>query len=160
MARQCPCASNAGSSIGRDEDSSAVARSALVLRRWSTIRCFKIPTSQCAHSTVLRTSPSRVEPRETSPAPARRRVPAHGREVMHSDRGNRRGNPPSFPARLGVGKRRGRSFRLLSVRDVGFARRISRSRPRFITRAHSESCSGDRTGVCWFSGNGTNGVAL
>lgn len=46
MARQCPCASNAASSIGRDEDSSEVARAVLVLRRWSTIRCFKIPTSQ------------------------------------------------------------------------------------------------------------------
>ncbi len=46
VARQCPRASNAGSSNGRDEASPDAERSRVVLRRWSMIRCFKIPTSQ------------------------------------------------------------------------------------------------------------------
>ena len=81
------------------EDSSGCA-SVLVLRRRSTIRCFRfrrMPGELCW--TVLQTSPSRVEPRETSPAPARRRVPAHGREVMHIRRPDRA--PDTNPFLLG-----------------------------------------------------------
>ena len=145
MARQCPCASNAGSSTGRDKDSSDSRAFAVVLRRWSTIRCFRIPTSQVRSlDRPAKLSQPRRASRNVS-CTSSAASSGTGREIRHSDRGNRRDNPPSFPVRFGVGKRRGRHFRLWSVRDVAFARKFGRSGPIILTQSHPESCSGDRT---------------
>jgi len=145
--RQCPRASNAGSSNGRDEASSDADRSRMVLRRWSMIRCFKIPTSQ-VRSLDLPAKPS--QPRSASrnvscTSPFRRRVAARGRVTRRSDRGNRRENPPSSPVRFEVGKRWWRRFRPWSARGVDFARKVGRSGSRILTRLPSKSFSGDPT---------------
>ena len=115
--------------------------------RWRRVQMLQDPTSQVRW---LERSAKLPQPLSASRNVSCTRSAANsgaGRAARHSDIGNRRGNPSSFPVRCGDGKRRGRRFRPWSVRGVGFARKIGRLGPRILTTPPSESFSGDRTGA-------------